>query len=78
MKERIREILKESIDVKKAILENQADTIGKIVKEGAEELAHAPISMSVKRVDEVSASRKPILTWKMAIAEGKGGQECSQ
>ncbi len=49
-----------------------ADAIGRIVKEDPEVLAHAPYEMAVARVDEVTASRRPVLTWKMAGIGNEG------
>jgi glycine dehydrogenase subunit 2 len=48
----------------KADLDNYADALGRIAKEDQKILKDAPISTPVKRVDEVQAARKPLLTWK--------------
>jgi glycine dehydrogenase subunit 2 len=49
-------------------LDNYADIIIKIVDEAKaspELLKEAPHNVTVKRIDEVTASKNPILTWKM-------------
>ncbi len=41
-----------------------AEALGAILREDAETLSGAPWSAAVKRVDEVAAARKPILSWR--------------
>ena len=44
-------------------LDQYIDTLCKIAEEDAENVKHAPYNTPVKRVDEVGATKKPVLTW---------------
>ena len=46
-------------------LDNYVDALINIAKEDPEIIKNAPINTSVKRVDDVGATKKPILTWDM-------------
>jgi len=46
-------------------LDNYVDALISIAKEDPEIIKNAPINTSVKRVDDVGATKKPILTWDM-------------
>ncbi|HIH98154.1 MAG TPA: glycine dehydrogenase subunit 2 [Thermoplasmata archaeon] len=49
-------------------LDNYAKILRDIAEEDAETLKNAPVSTPVKRVDEVQAARKPLLTWKELVS----------
>ena len=48
----------------KETLDAFSDALHAIVQEDAEFLHQAPHSLSVSRPDDVSAARKPVLTWR--------------
>ncbi|MFQ6059974.1 MAG: aminomethyl-transferring glycine dehydrogenase subunit GcvPB [Thermoplasmata archaeon] len=54
----------------KETLDAFAEAIASILEENKEKVAGAPYSASVARVDEVSASRRPILSWRMMLEKG--------
>ena len=55
---------------RKETLDAFADALHAILQEPMDIVRSAPHSTAVRRLDEVSAARKPILTWRMWREQG--------
>jgi glycine dehydrogenase subunit 2 len=53
----------------KRTLDGFADAIESILDEDVEKVKGAPYNTSLSRVDEVTAAKNPILSWRMATSK---------